>query len=107
MHEENLLRLDLEATQPVKQSRLIRMTGKSLKVVNLCLYENRLIKQAHFLRALDQRSAKCAFRLITDEYNAVSAVPKVVFQMVTNSSRFAHAAGGNDDFWMLVHIQHL
>lgn len=83
------------------------MAGESLQIVDLRVDVNRLAEEGNVLCSLHQKLAQSAFGLVAYEDDAGPGVPQVVFQVMADAPRVAHAAGGNDDLRRLVHVQAL
>ena len=78
MNEEDVLRFFLETAEPVEQTLLIGMSRETFEIVNFCPDHNRFSEEFYFFRPFNKHPSQSAFRLVSDENNAVSAVPKVM-----------------------------
>ena len=80
------------------------MAAHARELDDVRVHMNLFLEQFHFLRASDQRPSQCADGLIADEKNRALLPPEVVFQMMLDSSRIAHAARGDNDLRGFVEV---
>ena len=74
---------------------------------DLRVHRDVFAEELHGLRAVFQLPAERPLRLIAYEQDDVFLAPQVVFQMVADSARLAHAAGGEYDLGLGVGIDEL
>ena len=86
---------------------VIRVGGKPLEVDDLGADGDILAEQPHALGAVQQVASQRAGRLEAHEHHGAVGAPEVVFQMVADAPRIAHAGGGDNDLGRLVHVQQL
>ena len=83
------------------------MPRKTLKVIDFSSNHYRLAEELYFLSSVYKQPSQGSFSLVAYKNDTVSAVPKVVLQVVSDTSRFAHAAGRNNNLRCFVSVKHL
>ena len=106
VHEHHLGLLP-EACQPVQQPLFVRVAGGAVEHGDLRAHRDVLAEELHGLRAVFQLPAERTLRLIAYEQDDVFLAPKVVLQMVADSARLAHAAGGENDLGLGIGVDEL
>ena len=95
--DEHKARFSGKAVQPVRQTFPVRVAGQAAELPHRGAHRHRLPEQLDFLCPLQQGAAQRARRLISHEQHGTFRPPQVVFQMMADAARVAHAGGGNDD----------
>ena len=80
------------------------MSTHTLQLDDLSTDLHGFAKQCYRFGSLDNASTQRALCLIANEQNGVFRLPQVVFQVVFNSSGFAHTTGGQNDFRAFVRV---
>ena len=86
----------VKVLDPVDQMVVIRVGGKPLEVDDLGADGDILAEQPHALGAVQQVASQRTGRLEAHEHHGAVGAPEVVFQMVADAPRIAHAGGGDD-----------
>ena len=93
MYEEGADRLVSDALDPFDQLVTPRMAGKALNAFDGGVHAHILAEQAHLLRPVKQHAAERSFRLIACKNDRRIRPVQIVFQMMADAPRVAHAGG--------------
>ena len=77
------------------------------KIDNGCLYINLLTEQLYFLHSVKKGMSKRSRYLITNKQDCGIRSPQIVFQMMTDTTGFAHTGCRNDHLRLCIYIDHL
>ena len=106
--DEHMLGLGLlEVGDPVQQMIPVGVGAETLEVDDLGPDGHILAEQLHAGRAVQQGAAQGAGGLEAHEHHGAVGTPQVVLQVVADTARVAHTAGGDDDLGDMIHIQQL
>ena len=96
-----------EVLYPVHQMVVVGVGGKSLEIHDLGPHGDFLAEQLHAGCAVQQVPPQRAWGLEAHEHHGAVAPPQVVLQVMADTPRVAHTAGGDDDLGGLVDVQQL
>ena len=98
------LRLRREGFHPVKQAVLVCVTTDAVQLCQLGFYFDGLAKELHIFSSLSQRASQCSISLITYEEDSTLRSPQIVFQMMFDTTGFAHTGSRDDHLWCGVKV---
>ena len=107
MYDKNLLWWLFKRRNPLGQMISVRMTADTRKIDNGCLYINLLTEQLYFLHSVKKGMSKRSRYLITNKQDCGIRSPQIVFQMMTDTTGFAHTGCRNDHLRLCIYIDHL
>ena len=88
----------VEVVNPVQQTFFVRVTADTGELMDFGVNFDGFTEQPHFFGTFYNVAPQCADSLIAYEQDGTFRTPEVMFQMMADTSRFAHAGSGNDDF---------
>ena len=93
--DEDMPRAPSEALYPRDKPVFVRVAAYPLQQGNAAINGDFLAEKLDLFHAVVDYSAERAFRLIADEEHHAFLAPEVVFEVVADAPRLAHAAGGD------------
>ena len=96
--------LRLKILHPVHKALVVRVAGTRPPALHLAAHLDGLAEEFYLLRALHQRTAQGARRLVAHKEHRALRPPEVVLEMVADAPGFAHAAGREDDLGLGVKV---
>ena len=107
MSDKDLLRFFFKSPDPVQKPVHIRVSADALHLADLRRHVDFLAKKLHLCGSFDKRSSQRADRLISHKKDGVAGIPQIMLQVVFDTARIAHAAGGNNNLAVLVIVDRL
>ena len=104
VYHENGLGFLVKVVNPIQQTFFVRVTADTGKLMDFGVDFNGFTEQPHFLSAFHNVAPQCADGLIAYKEDGTFWTPEIMFQMMADTSRFAHAGSGNDHFWCPVKV---
>src|SRR5215831_20722011 len=99
MDDKHFLRRRSDRPDIVQQLIPISVCGKSIEAHDLCSPGCRDAKNGDNIPSFNQSATERMFRLKADDGDDIGFVLDCVFEVVQNTTAFAHPRGGNDDTW--------
>ena len=96
MHEEYFFQSGGRGLHPLNKPALVRMTAEFIQFHYFGPQSCWHAEDGHFAVLLHKFSTESIFCLKPGDYNHVSRIFDVVFEMVKNAAGFAHARRGNN-----------
>ena len=96
MVDEHRLGLCVEAPEPAQQTCLVGVAGGSVQGGDFGIDGDLFTEELHGLGTVLELTAQGILRLIANEQDHTLRPPQIVLQVVPDTARFAHAAGGED-----------
>lgn len=81
----------------IQQLQLVGVTGKRVDDLDFSPHHVAFAENADFPLPIADAAAQHVVRAVADEQDRGFRIADIVFQMVQNAARLAHAGGGNDD----------
>ena len=106
MHHKHAIGAIVKGVQPTHQAHAVGMRTGVAQHFDMGVYRDVIAQDAHPFGAVLNGVAEGAYRLISHKEDGAFVAPQIVLQMVADTSRLAHAAGGNDHLGTGVLVDH-